>query len=487
VSGTEFDQQLSQLRHDLRTPAGHVIGYAEMLAEDLEDEDLPDIKQGLGELKALGDHLVEVIEEQFGAARKGLADLHGEDARQELTGLAGRIRDGVDRVADSCSATQRAELAPDLEKIRSAAGLVETVLAAGLASLSANAHGAAGPEAVVESQATTAIPEVSKIAEGGDILIVDDNAANLDLLKRRVLRDGYRVHLADGGEEALSVLSSEHIDLVLLDLVMPGMDGVEVLHRLKADRKLKNVPVIMLSALDDMDRIVQCILEGAEDYLMKPVNPVLLTARIGASLEKHRLRGQHAKRLKVFISSPSDVTPERRIVRDVIRSLNAEFAGQAHLVPVLWEEEPLLASETAQTQIELPRDTDIFVGIFWARFGTPLPEEVCRPDGTRYASGTEFEFEDARAGYEECKRPDILVYRKTLEPTIPLTDREFVLRSLDQKELLEAFIRRWFTTRDGISIAAVYHAFENEAEFTELVEGHLRKLTIRHLKEANED
>ena len=90
------------------------------------------------------------------------------------------------------------------------------------------------------------------------------------------------------------------------------------------------------------------------------------------------------------------------------------------------------------------------------------------------------------AGYEERELPDILVYRKTLEPMVRLSNREAVLNSLDQKEQLEKFIRRWFTTSDGLSIAGVYHAFETEDEFTELVEGHLRKLTRRHLEQPTE-
>jgi adenylate cyclase len=121
------------------------------------------------------------------------------------------------------------------------------------------------------------------------ILVVDDNAANRDLLSRRLVREGYYVTAAESGSAALALSVAEDFDLVLLDLIMPGMSGFEVLCRLKANAGTRHVPVIMISALDELDSTVRCIEAGAEDYLPKPFNPVLLRARIGASLEKKRL------------------------------------------------------------------------------------------------------------------------------------------------------------------------------------------------------
>src|SRR5262249_39706742 len=111
-----------------------------------------------------------------------------------------------------------------------------------------------------------------------------------DLLSRRLLRDGRLARTAEDGPAALAALAAEDFDLVLLDLMMPGMSGFEVLCRLKADERARHIPVIMISALDELDSTVRCIEAGAEDYLPKPFNPVLLRARIGACLEKKRLR-----------------------------------------------------------------------------------------------------------------------------------------------------------------------------------------------------
>ncbi len=122
------------------------------------------------------------------------------------------------------------------------------------------------------------------------VLIVDDNEVNRLLLSRSVERLGHRVALAENGRVALERLRSEPFDLLLLDIEMPELDGFAVLDQLKADLQLRDVPVIVISSVEGLDNIVRCINLGAEDYLPKPVNQVLLKARIGASLEKKRLR-----------------------------------------------------------------------------------------------------------------------------------------------------------------------------------------------------
>jgi class 3 adenylate cyclase len=124
----------------------------------------------------------------------------------------------------------------------------------------------------------------------GRILVVDDTEANRELLSRRLRRQGHAVETADGGRSALEAVAKSQFDLVLLDLMMPDINGLEVLKRLKAHPVDQHIPVMMISALDEIDSIVRCIEAGAEDYIPKPFDPVLLGARIGASLERKRLR-----------------------------------------------------------------------------------------------------------------------------------------------------------------------------------------------------
>ncbi|MBD2461407.1 response regulator [Oscillatoria sp. FACHB-1407] len=132
----------------------------------------------------------------------------------------------------------------------------------------------------------------------GQVLVVDDNEMNRDLLSKRLRRQGLAVVVAENGRQALSEMQSQPFDLVLLDIMMPELNGYEVLEQLKADPLLRHIPVIMISALDDIDSVVRCIELGAEDYLFKPFNPTLLKARIGACLEKKRLRDQEQAYLK---------------------------------------------------------------------------------------------------------------------------------------------------------------------------------------------
>ena len=179
--------------------------------------------------------------------------------------------------------------------------------------------------------------------------------------------------------------------------------------------------------------------------------------------------------LKVFVSSPGDVAEERLIAKRVLDRLAAEFAPDARIESILWEHEPLLVSDTFQTQIIRPAETDIVVCILWSRLGTRLPQQFKRPDGSPYNSGTEFEFEDALEGRKQRGVPDLLVYRKTAEPLVSLKDTQAASQALQQKMLLDEFVQRFFHGEDGTLIAA-FHPFENAADFETRLEEHLRKL-----------
>jgi len=128
-------------------------------------------------------------------------------------------------------------------------------------------------------------------AHGGParVLVVDDNAMNRDVLTRRLQRGGHAVEAVEDGESALARLRAQPFDLVLLDVTMPGIDGYEVLARVKADEALRHVPVVMISAIGEAESVVKCLALGADDYLTKPFDPLILKARVDASLSKKRL------------------------------------------------------------------------------------------------------------------------------------------------------------------------------------------------------
>lgn len=143
------------------------------------------------------------------------------------------------------------------------------------------------------------------------LLIVDDNEDNRYTLTRRLQREGYEnLTTAADGQQALELLGARPFDLVLLDVMMPGLNGYEVLERMRAEVRLRHIPVIMISAVDEIESVIRCIELGAEDYLAKPFNPTLLRARVGASLEKKRLRDE-------IVACLDQIERELRSARDV--------------------------------------------------------------------------------------------------------------------------------------------------------------------------
>ena len=146
----------------------------------------------------------------------------------------------------------------------------------------------------------------------GTILIADDNRVNRLLLARGLEAEGHTVAYAEHGAEALDLLRGQRFDLMLLDVLMPELDGYGVLEELQHDPHLRDIPVIVTSALDELDSVVRCLEMGAEDYLTKPVNPVLLNARINASLEKKRLRDQQRELISKFAT--------REVAEDLLTS-----------------------------------------------------------------------------------------------------------------------------------------------------------------------
>ena len=183
---------------------------------------------------------------------------------------------------------------------------------------------------------------------GARLLVVDDNKVNRLLLTRNLELQGHRVASAENGRVALEMLRREPFDLLLLDMEMPEMDGFQVLEQLVNDLQLRDLPVIVTSSLEGIDNVVRCIELGAEDYLPKPVNPVLLKARIGASLEKKRLRDQQKELVRRF------ATPE--VAQDLQQS-GFTLGGKRVRGSVMFSDirgfTPLVESQPPEETIEL--------------------------------------------------------------------------------------------------------------------------------------
>lgn len=478
-------KRLADLRHDLKNPVGQIIGYSEMIEEDIEGEQgVTELFADLENVRKAGERLLEQINSTLGKTTSSGKEIDPAFAQYQLRLQLNEVTGYAEILEETSIETGREELLPDLHKIGTASRNFLDILESRLTSelLEATDGGVSLETETVTSEVRgdEAVPSTKDdtgLGDHGDILVIDDDPGNREMLKRRLEKQGYKVEVAENGRDALTSLENVHKDLILLDLNMPGMNGQEVLKQLKNDVRLRHIPVIMLSAADEADTIVRCVMLGAEDYLSKPFNPVILKARISASLEKYRLRRERTPRLRIFVSSPTDVNEERQVVRDLIQRLNQELTGQVYLVPMFWEDEPLRASETFQTQLDFPADSDIFIGIFWSRLGQPLPGHIKRKDGTQYLSGSEFEFEDAMEGFRANGKPDICIYRKTAVQSVPLTDRDTLMSMMEQKERVEEFIHKWFFDKDG-TFKGAFHAFETTSQFEKLLEAHLRKLVL---------
>ncbi|MDM8523525.1 SpoIIE family protein phosphatase [Desulfococcaceae bacterium HSG8] len=309
---------LAKMRHDLRTPLNAVIGYSEMLSEDAEElagyEDfVSDISKVLlagRESLAIVNNILAPGTEITGQVKISL-DTFGENLRRELHTPSNAMISFTESVLKNAEHLAKKdefiqESIPDLEKIYSAAknflGLVRKT--EGLSDIDKTvpeqASGASELPPVAEKMILPPAPDETAVvtADSGNLLVVDDNEMNRELLSRHLKRQGHTVAVAENGSQALAMIKAHMFDVVLLDIMMPGVDGYQVLEYLKASEDWRNIPIIMISALDEMDSVVRCIEMGAEDYLPKPVDPVLLRARIGAVLEKKRLRDKEQLYLK---------------------------------------------------------------------------------------------------------------------------------------------------------------------------------------------
>lgn len=273
------------LRHELLNQVNHIVGYAELLLEETEEPG--PLASGLGEICSAGRQVMAAVNRLLDPAAGQEFDAHElrvalEEPLGRVKGLAGELRGEP----------------PSEEEAARVLGQIAT---AARRALELATDGVAAPsEGVARVRAKPAgrpAPETAASGDRGLVLVVDDDEANRDLLARRLGRLGYAVLEAPNGRRALELMESETVDLVLLDLNMPELDGYQVLEARHGDPRLRDIPTLILSASSELGSVVRCIEMGAEDYLPKPFDPVLLQARVGACLEKKRLRDQERELL----------------------------------------------------------------------------------------------------------------------------------------------------------------------------------------------
>lgn len=280
--------QVSALRHELRTPVNHIVGYCELLLEDVGDDPDGTRNAALRDALAGAREVIGLIDGALSASGRNVT-------RGDVTVLQGllrtphdRIMSAVDTLANSATAPGDDAFRADVERVRRATGHL----------LSDHLHETPTPRPATAATEPGAVTTSTGTGSRGRVLVVDDVEENRDVLSRQLTRQGYEVHCAADGEEALRKTAVTSYDLLLLDIRMPGLDGQQVLHRVKQNPATRDLPVVMISAADDLETIAACIEAGAEDLLPKPFDPVILRARVSASVEKKRLRNREVDYLR---------------------------------------------------------------------------------------------------------------------------------------------------------------------------------------------
>jgi class 3 adenylate cyclase len=297
-------ETLTQLRHALRTPLNQIIGYSEMLMESIDEGEAERLLSDIKKIHTAGGQLLALFNDALAPWKIETGKIDLIAMRRDMLAPLNAIIGNSLLCQEAAAGLGKAEVVSDLKRINQASYNLHRLfendefgnrinVGGKPADAGVSARVATGtPSQPAKAPGSQDFPGKTGVQYSGNLLVVDDDAMNREMMARRLQRSGFTVTTAENGRVALEELKHGDFDLVLLDIIMPELNGFHTLEFIKADPKTRYLPVIMLTALDDVESTVRCIEAGAEDYVPKPFNPVILHARINASLEKKRLRDQ---------------------------------------------------------------------------------------------------------------------------------------------------------------------------------------------------
>ena len=318
VSEHQYHQViLKNIKHDLINPINAMIGYSELILDTLDEAGDRALKRDMQSIYHSSTAIFAIIQELFSDKTKAGDDIGSVILNEDLhysirTPLSNIVGLSELILEDTATVTDL-----DLQDIQDS---VSKINQAGKRLLKLindlSKYSDLSDSDLMENYYTDLYLKESSIRNFqfnteakipdkiGTILIVDDESANLDIIDKILQQSNHKTFTAESGEEALKILKKESakIDLILLDLIMPEVNGMDLLKTLKDDNNTYHIPVIMLSALDEIDTIVECISMGADDFLIKPVNRILLHARLNNALEKkyfHDKEIKYQKQIKI--------------------------------------------------------------------------------------------------------------------------------------------------------------------------------------------
>ena len=278
------DEEASILRHDLRTPLNGIIGYSEILIEDYEDD----------------------IDEKHNEDLSHIIDL-AKEIEAAISRFVDFLKDGARSIENEEESNESAD------NLFSSLGKIEYKL------------------------------EIIEEIKNAKILVVDDIKTNCDVLKRRLESNEFIVDISMSGKEALEKINQQKYDLILLDVLMPEVNGLEVLIKVREQYSADKLPIIMVSSFDDVESISKCIQLGASDYLSKPVNSTILTQKVASTLERKALREREEQLLSELhrqaITDEMTGIPNRRYVFDILEKsfLEIEKESKEHFATAIFD------------------------------------------------------------------------------------------------------------------------------------------------------
>ena len=353
---------LARLRHALRTPLNQIIGYSEMLLESAAELNLRALHTDLKCIHTAGGQLVSLIQEALAPWKMETGQIDFAQLRRDMRTPLNTVIGYAELCSDEAQTAPFSELTMDCQKIlRAARNLYTLFESADYPQQMAASPPPPDRDSLESNHRPPTLSLAAPLHEAPDgvtnrplpparLLAVDDDELNRDMLVRRLEKNGYQVEEAASGQAALTKLQDGNYDLVLLDILMPGLDGFQTLELIKADPRLRHIPVIMLTALDDVESTVRCIEAGAEDFVPKPFNPTILRARLTASLEKKKLRDQEQAHLTQL---QNERAKSERLLLNVLPKAIAERlkAGQRTIVDSFIDSTVLFADIVDFTRI----------------------------------------------------------------------------------------------------------------------------------------
>lgn len=310
IGGGEEVLTLEGLQEQLQTPIDHIVGFVELMIECAEDERVVRRLPQLFEIRAEAKQLADLVASAFDPvhAQETLSNI--AMFHKQVSSPLTRLNVYVRSLASDLEDPEMEQFRNDLLKVNAETEKLHEVMESSwlqmAASLSRQGSDWQGSDAM-------SVRDMNLEADvQGYLLVVDDDALNREMLSRRLERRGHRVAVAESAEKAWELMQAEAFDLLLLDTHMPAASGDDLLRKVKADPALRNVPVIMLTSTLDTETMVRCITMGAEDCLPKAFDPVLLKARIGASLKQKNLQVALSRELSEAASYVESLLPPKQ-------------------------------------------------------------------------------------------------------------------------------------------------------------------------------